>query len=166
MTRYSQVFNAQKLNSFWWTTMFWVFHFWFFQLTFVHVFAFFLLFHGMTVYNIVSGKAGFMTLEQALAKKNNQCFLRGSAGWKLFYHSPARIVECVSEYTFLSSKHNETKKRIKKTKETNEEMRISTENRLKKTNLQPPGWRFFSSPTFPKTEYYFFWSHDQYLKTS
>ena len=28
------------------------------------------------------------------------------AGWKFFYYSSARIVECVSEYTFLISKNN------------------------------------------------------------
>ena len=56
----------------------------------------------------------------------------------LFYHSPTRIVEYVSEYTFLISKNNNNKKAIKKAKETKEEKIISSENRLKKVNLLPP----------------------------
>ena len=57
----------------------------------------------------------------------------------LFYHSPTRIVEYVSEYTFLISKNNNNnKKAIKKAKETKEEKIISSENRLKKINLLPP----------------------------
>ena len=27
---------------------------------------------------------------------------------------------------------------------------------IKKMNLWPPGWRFFSSPAFPETRVYFF----------
>ena len=33
---------------------------------------------------------------------------------KFFYHSPARIAEYVSEYTFLSSKNNKTKNKNQK----------------------------------------------------
>ena len=56
------------------------------------------------------------------------------------YHSPARIVECVSEYTFLISKNNkQTKQEKKKAKETNEEKRISLKNELKKINFRLPG---------------------------
>ena len=56
------------------------------------------------------------------------------------YHSPARIVECVSEYTFLISKNNkQTKQEKKKAKETKEEKRISLKNELKKINFRLPG---------------------------
>ena len=60
---------------------------------------------------------------------------------KKIYHSPARIVGCASRYAFLSSKNikQTTKKQSKKAKETNEEKRISPENRLKKINLRPAG---------------------------
>ena len=60
---------------------------------------------------------------------------------KNFYHSPTRIVGCASRYAFLSSKNikQTTKKQSKKAKETNEEKRISPENRLKKINLRPAG---------------------------
>ena len=68
---------------------------------------------------------------------------------KFFYHSPARIVECVSEYTFLISKNKQTSKKqqqqqqqqqeYKKVKETKEEKRVSPENRLEKINLGLPG---------------------------
>ena len=56
---------------------------------------------------------------------------------KIFYYSPARIVECVSEYIFLISKNKQakkskTKQEYKKAKETKEEKRIFPENRLKK----------------------------------
>ena len=46
---------------------------------------------------------------------------------KNFCHSPARIVECVSEYTFLISKNNKQTK----AKETKDERRIFPEDRLK-----------------------------------
>ena len=62
------------------------------------------------------------------------------------YHSPARIVECVSEYTFLISKNNKQtnkqdkqNKKKKKAKETKEEKRISLKNELKKINFRLPG---------------------------
>ena len=56
------------------------------------------------------------------------------------YHSPARIVECVSEYRFLISKNNkQTKQEKKKAKETKEEKRISLKNELKKINFRLPG---------------------------
>ena len=52
-----------------------------------------------------------------------------------FYRSPARIVECVSEYIFFSKKSNKKKtktkeqnEKTKKCKETKEEKRISMEN--------------------------------------
>ena len=70
------------------------------------------------------------------------CF-RKSAGRKFFYHSPAHIVKCVSEYTFLISKSikqtNKKKQESKKAKETKEEMRISPQNRFKKINVRSPG---------------------------
>ena len=51
-----------------------------------------------------------------------------------FYHSPARIVQCVSEYIFQFQKTNKQakNKNTKKEKETKEERRIPQENRLKK----------------------------------
>ena len=60
------------------------------------------------------------------------------------YHSPARIVECVSEYTFLISKSNKQTRQTKqekkkKAKETKEEKRISLKNELKKINFRLPG---------------------------
>ena len=33
---------------------------------------------------------------------------------KIFYHSPVRLIECVSEYTFLISKNNKQIKEEKK----------------------------------------------------
>ena len=56
---------------------------------------------------------------------------------KKIYYSPARIVECVSEYIFLTSKNKQAKKakqskNTKKAKKTKEKKRISVENRLKK----------------------------------
>ena len=57
---------------------------------------------------------------------------------KIFYYSPARIVECVSEYIFLISENKQAKKKAKqskntkKAKQTKEKKRISAENRLKK----------------------------------
>ena len=49
-------------------------------------------------------------------------------------HSPARIVECVSEYTFFLSRNKKQRKKqqSRKLKETKEEKRISLENYLKK----------------------------------
>ena len=56
------------------------------------------------------------------------------------YHSPARIVDCVSEFWFLISKNNkQTKQEKKKAKETKEEKRISLKNELKKINFRLPG---------------------------
>ena len=51
----------------------------------------------------------------------------------MFYRSSARIVECVSEYIFLTSKKKKKKKktkitRRKKVKETKEEKKISVKN--------------------------------------
>ena len=53
-----------------------------------------------------------------------------SGRWNLFYHSPACIVECVSEYIFLISEKRK-KTRTQKAKETKEEKRISVENLTK-----------------------------------
>ena len=94
------------------------------------------------------------------------------AGWKYFYHSPTRRVECVSEYIFLLSKNKQTNKqkhtgRQKKQKETKEEKRISVENRLEKKNLRPHGWRSFSWPVFPEKRVFLaqcFNSHDKSRK--
>ena len=48
-----------------------------------------------------------------------------------FYHSPARIVECISQYIFLISKRKKSK-RIKKTKKAKE---IKEENKIFVKNL-------------------------------
>ena len=56
----------------------------------------------------------------------------------LFYHSSARVVECVSEYVFLILKTDKYAKKTrtqKKAKETKEEKRISPESRFKKLGL-------------------------------
>ena len=69
-----------------------------------------------------------------IRSKKSKVFSRSWPGKKKFYHSPIRIVECVSIYTFLISKSNKQQKQqeSKKPKETKEEKRISPENRLKK----------------------------------
>ena len=56
---------------------------------------------------------------------------------KIFYHSPARIVECV--FQKKNKKKNKKARIEKKPKETKEEKRISSENQFKKINLQSPG---------------------------
>ena len=56
-----------------------------------------------------------------------------------------------------SSKNKNKKQEYKKAKETNDEKRISPENWLKK--IRPPGWRYFSSPAFPETRF-FFWPNE------
>ena len=50
-------------------------------------------------------------------KKKRSCFQK-LAGWIFFYHSPAHIVECLSEYIFLIS--NKTKKQNNKKSKRNE----------------------------------------------
>ena len=54
-----------------------------------------------------------------LGHKKKFCFLK-STGWKLFYHSPACIVECVSWYAFLISRKikTQTKQKTKQNKAT------------------------------------------------
>ena len=47
---------------------------------------------------------------------------------KIFYHSPTRIVECVSEYIFLISKKTNKQTRRQKANETKDKKRISVEN--------------------------------------
>ena len=63
---------------------------------------------------------------------------------------------CIRIYTFnFKNQRNKPKKQgYKKAKESKEEKRISPENWLKKNNLRPPGWTFFSSPAFPETRIY------------
>ena len=67
--------------------------------------------------------------------KKNSLVSGNRPGKSWFYHSPARIVECVSEYIFFSKKSNQKKQKTKeqnektkKCKETKEEKRISMEN--------------------------------------
>ena len=52
---------------------------------------------------------------------------------------------------FLSLKTNKKEKQ-----EYEKSKRISPGNQLKKINLRPPRWRFFSSPAFPETRVSFF----------
>ena len=88
---------------------------------------------------------------------------------KKFYYSPARIVECVSEYIFLISKNKQAKKTkakqvYKQAKETKEKKIISAENRLKKlicdlrpaTLLKKRLWhrRFFKFWEDPKITFF------------
>ena len=62
-------------------------------------------------------------------------------------------------FNFKKQRTNkQTKTIIKKTKKTKKEKRISPENRFKKINLRPLGWRFFMSPTFPETRVFSFFS--------
>ena len=77
---------------------------------------------------------------------------------KFFYHPPARIVECVSEYTFSvlqnikqTNKQKNKKQESKTAKKAQEEKIISLENLLKK-NCGRPGNRFSRHPHFYKQE--------------
>ena len=80
-------------------------------------------------------------------------FFRKSAGWLFFYHSPACIVECISEYIFLISKKKQAKTKSKeRNKETREEKRISLENWLKKIKFCCPSEYFSHHPHFQKKE--------------
>ena len=77
-------------------------------------------------------------------QKKLSCF-RKSAGWKFFYHLPARIVACVSEYMFFVSnkkkththtekqKTNETKEN-RTAKETKEEKEVTTGTKHSRMN--------------------------------
>ena len=74
---------------------------------------------------------------------------------KFFYHPPARIVECVSEYTFsviqnikqTNKQTNKQKQEPKTAKKAQEKKIISPENLLKK-KLRPPGEQIFSPTAF------------------
>ena len=76
---------------------------------------------------------------------------------KFFYHPLARIVECVSEYTFsvlqnIKQTNKQTNKQESKTaKKAQEKKIISLENLLKK-NCGRPGNRFSRHPHFYKQE--------------
>ena len=76
-------------------------------------------------------------------KKKKSCF-RKPTEWKNFYQSPACIVEYVSEYIFLISKNEQSKKnqnkaRIqKKQKKLKKKENISGKS-IKKINLRPAG---------------------------
>ena len=77
---------------------------------------------------------------------------------KFFYHPPARIVECVSEYTFSvlqnikqTNKQTNKKQESKTAKKAQEKKIISLENLLKK-NCGRPGNRFSRHPHFYKQE--------------
>ena len=81
-------------------------------------------------------------------------------------HLPTRIVECVSEYTFLISKSNKptNKKNKNQKKQKKEEKRISPENRSKKPKIfRPPGSRFFSSLAFPEARAFFWLMKSKFL---
>ena len=83
---------------------------------------------------------------------------------KFFYHSPACIVICVSEYIFLFSKKKKEKKKgtQTKTKKTKDEKRISPKNRLEKIICARPGEDFSYHPRLQKQEY-FFWAGEVFL---
>ena len=53
---------------------------------------------------------------------------------KIFYYSPARIVECVSEYIFLISKNKRAKKKKKAKQSKN--TKKAKETKEKKEDLQ------------------------------
>ena len=67
-------------------------------------------------------------------------------------------VKCVSEYIFLISKKQTNKQKkqesinAKETKERKENISLQS---IKRVNLRPSGWRFFSSPSFPETRVFF-----------
>ena len=68
-------------------------------------------------------------------------------------HSPARLIDCVSEYTFLISENKQKKQESEEAKETKEEKRVSPENRLKNKIFGCPGEDFSCHPHFRKQEY-------------
>ena len=65
---------------------------------------------------------------------------------------------CIRIYVFNFKKqtNKQKNKNTIKARQTEQEKRISPENRLKKINLRPPGWRFFLSPAFPETRVFSF----------
>ena len=68
---------------------------------------------------------------------------------KFLDHSPARIFKCASIFNFKkqTSKKNKNTKEAKETKKKEN----SSGKSIKKTNLRPPGLRFFLSSAFPDT---------------
>ena len=66
-----------------------------------------------------------------LGHKKKFCFLK-STGWKLFYHSPACIVECVSWYAFLISR--KTKTQTKQKKQQSKATATNRQTKKQKTN--------------------------------
>ena len=75
-------------------------------------------------------------------------------GGDFFYHSPARIIECVSEYIFLISKRKQAKNPPKKKEYKRRKDNISGKP-IKETNLRPPGGDFSRHPHFRKQEHFF-----------
>ena len=73
-------------------------------------------------------------------------------------HQHSRMCIRIYIFNFKKWQTNKQKKKqeSKKAKENNEEKKISLENWLNK-NLQPSGWRFFSSPAFQETRLFFFY---------
>ena len=71
-------------------------------------------------------------------------------------HPPALLNVYQNIFNFKKQTNKRKKsENANKAKETKEEKRISKEN-WSKNNLQPSGWRFFSSPAFPETRVFFF----------
>ena len=65
-----------------------------------------------------------------------------TAGWKVYLSLTrpySRMCIRIYIFNFIKPQTNNNKNKTKKSKE----KRISPENRLKKVNLRPPGWRFF-----------------------
>ena len=87
--------------------------------------------------------AAINTAENTVRPEKSNLVSGNRPGGSVFYHLPAHIVECVSEYTFLIPK-NKQRQELKKAKETKEEKIIS----IKKINLLPHGWRISSSSGF------------------
>ena len=70
----------------------------------------------------------------SLTKKRCCCF-RKLAGWNSFYHLPARIVECVSEYILFVLKHIHTNKKQKKVEKKREKEKKRKDDSRKKMLL-------------------------------
>ena len=100
-------------------------------------------------------------------RKGGFCFWK-SGGWKIFYHSPARIAECVWEYIFLISKNKqkkkkekEKKKEYKKATETIEEKIIFPGNRLKRSKFADAQVKIFLVARLSRNKSNFFWSQEK-----
>ena len=82
--------------------------------------------HGLTPFQV------FLNVKFLGSKAKKVALFPQIGRVKNFFSLTRRIIEYVSEYTFLISKAK----------------RLSPESRLRIINLRPPEWRFFSSPAF------------------